>query len=73
MLKKKRNDMIIRLKKWVNCYFKAGQCLKMPVMVSLFVKFPNHIILDCCVPLMKNKNKDQICVVCQRNYRPDLK
>ncbi len=27
---------------------------------------------DCSVPLMRNKEKDEICVVCERNYRKDL-
>ncbi len=27
---------------------------------------------DCYVPLMRNKQMDEICVVCERNYRKDL-
>ena len=27
---------------------------------------------DCQVPIMKNRNQDEICVVCERNYRKDL-
>ena len=27
---------------------------------------------ECYVPLMRNKQMDEICVVCERNYRKDL-
>ena len=27
---------------------------------------------ECFVPLMRNKQMDEICVVCERNYRKDL-
>ncbi len=27
---------------------------------------------ECSVPLMRNKQMDEICVVCERNYRKDL-
>ena len=27
---------------------------------------------ECYVPLMRNKQLDEICVVCERNYRKDL-
>ena len=27
---------------------------------------------DCNVPLMRNKEKDEICVVCDHNYRKDV-
>ena len=26
---------------------------------------------DCQVPIMKNRNQDEICVVCERNFRKD--
>jgi len=27
---------------------------------------------ECFVPLMRNKQMDELCVVCERNYRKDL-
>jgi uncharacterized Zn finger protein (UPF0148 family) len=27
---------------------------------------------ECNVPLMRNKQMDEICVVCEKNYRKDL-